>query len=303
MSGTAAPPAATLHAEPIMTSDAPATRKVILVIIDGLGWQTAHDGLGYLQGLCEAGRASLYRMECGLPSLSRPMYECILTGVLPVDSGIVNNDIQRLSNQQSIFHLARAAGRSTAAATYHWISELYNRCPYLPVRDRYTDDPSLPIQHGIFYHGEDYPDDHLLLDAETLRRRHEPDFLLVHPMGADSAGHAYGLDSPQYRNTARRIDALLAEYLPGWLDAGSQVLVTSDHGMNRDRNHGGLLPEERQVPLFTLGSAFAHPGNAHVRQVEICGIVADLLGIGHAKPRNPTVLQATEPEAGVGGIN
>lgn len=273
-----------------------ASNKVILVILDGLGWQTAHDGMGYLQGMCEAGRATLYRMDCGLPSLSRPMYECILTGVPPVDSGIVSNDIRRLSSQQSIFHLARAAGRSTAAASYHWISELYNRCPYVPVRDRYTDDPSLPIQHGIFYHGEDYPDDHLLLDAEALRLKHDPDFLLVHPMGADSAGHAHGYDSSEYRNTARRLDSQLAHYLPGWLQAGCQVLVTSDHGMNQDCNHGGLLPEERQVPLFVLGNGFAHASSARVRQTEICGIAADLLDVAHDKPRNEAILADAGPQ-------
>jgi predicted AlkP superfamily pyrophosphatase or phosphodiesterase len=50
---------------------------------------------------------------------------------------------------------------------------------------------------------------------------------------------------------------MLADYLQGWLDAGYQVLVTADHGMNNDRSHNGLLPEEREVPLFVLGDAFS----------------------------------------------
>ncbi|WP_132579335.1 alkaline phosphatase family protein [Paralcaligenes ureilyticus] len=264
--------------------------KVILIIIDGLAWQVAHDGMGHLQGLCEAGRASLYQLECALPSLSRPLYECILTGVPPVDSGIVHNDVNRLSNQQSLFHLARAAGLTTAAATYHWFSELYNRSPYVPVRDRYTDDPALPIQHGIFYHGNDYPDDHLLVDAETLRQRHDPDFLLIHPMSLDDTGHHHGFDSHQYRNAARRVDSVLAEYIPAWLAADYQVMVTSDHGMNNDCNHGGILPEERQVPLFLAGSRFSHHPGIHARQTEICGIAADLLGIEHSKQHNAGLL-------------
>lgn len=264
--------------------------KVILVLIDGLAWQVAHDGMGYLQGLCEAGHACLYRLECALPSLSRPLYECILTGVVPVDSGIVHNGVGRLSNQQSLFHLARGAGRKTAAAAYHWIAELYNRSPYVAVRDRFTDDETLPIQHGVFYHGDDYPDDHVLIDAESLRLKHDPDILLIHPMETDVAGHRHGFGSAQYRNSGRRIDKRLAEYLPAWLEQGYQVMITSDHGMNQDCSHGGLLPEERQVPLFVAGRRFSKRPGISVRQTELCGIAADLMGIPHDKPRNPELL-------------
>jgi len=275
--------------------NAQSNSKVILVLVDGLAWQTAHDGMGYLQGLCAAGRASMYRLECALPSLSRPLYECILTGVAPVDSGIVHNSVARLSTQQSIFHLAQSAGRTTAAAAYHWISELYNRSPYVAHRDRFTDDLALPIQHGIFYHSDDYPDSHLLIDADTLRRRHAPDFLLVHTMNVDDAGHRFAYDSPQYRNAARTIDGLLSLQIPEWLASGYQVLVTSDHGMNNDRSHGGVLPEERQVPLFTIGSRFDHAKartnadapDAGIRQTDICGLVADLMGLPHSSPSRP----------------
>jgi hypothetical protein len=76
----------------------------------------------------------------------------------------------RLSNQRSVFHYAREAGLGTAAAAYHWISELYNRSPFDPLRDRHTDAPKLPIQHGLFYWNDHYPDSHLLADAENLRR-------------------------------------------------------------------------------------------------------------------------------------
>ncbi len=105
---------------------------VILVLLDGLNHSVARDCMGHLQALCGAGRGQSYRLECELPSLSRPLYECILTGVPPIDSGILHNDVVRLSQEQSLFHYARAAGLSTAAAAYHWVSELYNRAPFDP---------------------------------------------------------------------------------------------------------------------------------------------------------------------------
>lgn len=258
-------------------------QKVILVILDGLAADTAQQCMGFLQALCHAGRGRGYVMNCALPSLSRPLYECILTGVPPVDSGIYHNQVSRLSSQQSIFHYARAAGKTTAAAAYHWISELYNRTPFQAACDRHTADPGLTIQYGHFYYSDQYPDSHLFDDAEHLRRRYAPDFLLVHPMNIDDAGHHEGLDSSAYRNAARRADGYLSAYLPDWLAAGYQVLVTSDHGMNRDRSHGGVLDCECRVPLFVFGSAFSL-AEAAPQQTDLCGTVCALLGVTHDKP-------------------
>ncbi len=257
--------------------------KSILVVLDGLNYQVAREAMGYLQAQCAAGRGRLYRLECELPSLSRPLYECILTGVTPVLSGIVHNHVDRLSNGRSIFHYARDAGLTTAAAAYHWVSELYNRTPFTPPRDRHTDDKTLPIQHAHFYYDDTYPDSHLFDDAESLRLKHDPDFLLIHPMNIDDAGHKFGLDSMQYRNKARVADGILSYYLGTWLEEGYQVIVTADHGMNNDRSHGGILPEERQVPMFVFGSAFSLKA-ATPLQTELCGTVCELLKISHDKP-------------------
>ena len=258
--------------------------NVILVVLDGLNYTVARHAMGHLQAYVAAGRAALYRLECELPALSRPLYECILTGVPPIESGIVHNNVSRLSNQRSVFHYAREAGLTTAAAAYHWVSELYNRSPFVAARDRHTQAPSLPIQQGHFYWSDHYPDSHLFADAESLRTQYAPDFLLIHPMNIDDAGHKHGLDSPQYRNSARSVDIILADYLQGWLQAGYQVLVTADHGMNNDRSHNGLLIEEREVPLFVLGNAFSLNPDATPKQTELCGTICQLLGVAHDKP-------------------
>ena len=258
--------------------------NVILVVLDGLNFEVARHAMGHLQAYVGAGRAALYKLECELPSLSRPLYECIFTGVPPIDSGITHNHVSRLSNQRSLFHYARDAGLTTAAAAYHWVSELYNRTPFIAARDRHTDDKTLAIQHGHFYWQDHYPDSHLFADAESLRCRHAPNLLVVHPMNIDDAGHKHGLDSSQYRNAARMADVLLAEYIQTWLDAGYQILVTADHGMNADRSHNGLLPEEREVPLIVLGSAFSLDPAARPQQSELCGTICQLLGASHDKP-------------------
>ena len=73
--------------------------KVVLVIIDGLNYQVALNCLGYLNALVETGRSLRKKLVCELPGLSRPLYETILTGTHPIDSGIIDNNVVRLSNQ------------------------------------------------------------------------------------------------------------------------------------------------------------------------------------------------------------
>jgi len=235
--------------------------------------------MGFLHALKEQGTATVYKIQCELPSMSRPLYETILTGVTPTLSGIVNNQVARNSNQKSVFSLARQAGLTTAAAAFHWYSELYNCSPYDAVRDRHTQDTEQLIQYGCFYHGEHYADSYLYLDAESLRLRHDPDFLLIHPMNIDNAGHKEGMDSAHYRNTVRRSDSELSKYLPTWIDAGYQILITADHGMNDDKSHGGTLSTERDIPLFVIGKHFSHQQSCTPKQIEICGIICELLGI------------------------
>ncbi|MEX1670354.1 hypothetical protein AB4876_15650 [Zhongshania guokunii] len=69
-------------------------------------------------------------------------------------------------------------------------------------------------------------------------------------------------------------------------------MITSDHGMNADKSHGGTLPEERDIPLFVIGAGFSHRPDAAPKQTEICGSICELLGIvGHNKPFAHKTLQ------------
>ncbi|MFM2483047.1 alkaline phosphatase family protein [Celerinatantimonas sp. YJH-8] len=270
------------------------SNSVIYIIIDGLSDQVARQQMGYLFALTEAGQASYYTLQCELPSLSRPLYECLLTGATPVESGIVHNGVQRRSNQVSLFDLVRSTQKTTAAAAYHWFSELYNRSPYSARRDRFTHDPTLAIQHGIFYHQDHYPDEHVFLDADYLRCQYQPDLLLIHPMNIDDAGHHFGLDSSEYRNQARQTDLLLSHYLPEWMAEGYQIIITADHGMTADKMHGGRQPCEREVPLFVIGDHFSHNLDIVPRQKELCGCIASLMGIAnHHKPICKALLKET----------
>jgi predicted AlkP superfamily pyrophosphatase or phosphodiesterase len=255
--------------------------KVILVLSDALRYDTAVAGMGFLGHLVETKQASLYKVIGELPSMSRPIYETIHTGLPVSKHGIVANYIDRRSDKPNIFRICVEAGKSTAAAAYFWFSELYNRTPYDRLEDREVDDESLLIQHGRFYTEDDYPDIELFQSAGTLVRRFRPDYLLVHPMGMDLKGEKFGSDSSEYRNQAIYQDMYMSALIGEWSGLGYNILVTGDHGMNPDGLHGGTTPDVREVPLFLIrpGTPGAGDTDETLSQLQIAPTVCDLLGL------------------------
>jgi predicted AlkP superfamily pyrophosphatase or phosphodiesterase len=255
--------------------------KVILVVSDALRDDTAAQQMGYLEHLVEAKLATRYTVIAELPTMSRPLYETIHTGVPVTQHGVITNQVVRRSKMPNIFQAAVEQGKTTAAMAYSWYSELYNRVPYDPIDDREVDDPSLLIQHGRFYTEDAYPDKELFATAGMLVRKFTPDYLLVHPMGMDDIGHKFGADSSQYRNHAVFQDVIMANLIPEWLEAGYTVLVTGDHGMDRDKMHGGTMPDVRNVPLYIIPPDGKGAGNTQktVSQLQIAPTVCRLLGV------------------------
>jgi predicted AlkP superfamily pyrophosphatase or phosphodiesterase len=266
--------------------------KVIMVVLDGLRYDVAKASMGYLNHLLEVSKAACFKVQSELPSLSRPLYEVLLTGTPSSVNGITGNQTVRLSNQKSVFHIAREQDLVTAAAAYYWVSELYNRAPFDRIEDREQHDATKAIQHGKFYFDDTYPDTHLFADAEVLRREHNPDFLYIHPMGIDDIGHRYGGSSKEYRGKAMEADSILAMLLPIWMEQGYEIVITSDHGMSDEGQHGGVTPEERDVPFFILSAAY-EPGiySEVMPQLAVAPLICQLLGIPKTMAMKATAFQ------------
>jgi predicted AlkP superfamily pyrophosphatase or phosphodiesterase len=265
--------------------------RVVLIVVDALRFDTACSHMGYMQHLVERGVASRYEVRSEVPSLSRPLYETILTGTPPIIHGVTSNRTVRLSNQTSLFHLAQSSGKKTAAAAYYWVSELYNRAPFQHFEDRIQLDTDLPIENGLFYFEDHYPDSHLFAEAAWLMDQKKPDFLYIHPMNVDDDGHKFTADSKEYRNRVLAVDGLLSLFIPKCLEQGYEVIVTADHGMTNDGNHGGNTVEDRHVPMFVLSKLVkAGINEGVVSQLQVAPLVCRLLDIEPSEEMVPLLL-------------
>lgn len=183
--------------------------------------------------------------------------------------------------------LCKKNNLKTAAAAYHWVSELYNKSPFNAIEDRIQLNSNGNIENGIFYYEDQYPDSHLFNDGEFLRISFNPDFLFIHSMNIDDAGHKFGSKSAEYACSISKADTVLGLYLPKWIEEGYNVIITSDHGMNENKIHGGNDYIQRYVPLYI----FAKEENKikkgeftsdEVSQLYIAPLVCKLLGINKA---------------------
>lgn len=268
-------------------------KKVILVMIDAQGFETAVQRAGFLEHLCEVGLAAKYRVACGLPSSSRPMYETILTGLPVSEHGIYSNQTVRRSTSENLFALTRRHGRTNAAAAYGWVSELYtDHAPFDVFRDRMQLDGSGDIDHGIFYIEDTYPDSHLYADGEMLRQMYHPDFLLIHPMNVDDMGHRHTAASREYGHASEVSFDQIAILFDRWREDGYDLLVTGDHGMDLLGMHGGNETIQREVPLYIVSDT-AEPGDYTdhaISNLNIAPFICDLLEI----PRGEHMISALE---------
>ena len=63
---------------------------------------------------------------------------------------------------------------TTAAAAYHWVSELCNRAPYSMLEDRIQHDETKIFSMAFFTQGIRYSDSHLFRDTHHLISTYEP---------------------------------------------------------------------------------------------------------------------------------
>jgi bisphosphoglycerate-independent phosphoglycerate mutase (AlkP superfamily) len=93
-------------------------------------------------------------------------------------------------------------------------------------------------------------------------------------------GHRYGQDCVEMDNALYYLDSALAGFLPRWLGAGCEVIVTADHGQTHRGHHGGHDDEMQDVGLYYFGPGKGPKPDVLLDQLQLAPTVLSRLGVG-----------------------
>ena len=215
-------------------------QKLLLISIDGLRADMLDRGITpNIRRLVDEGVRAQW-MTPSYPSLTFPNHYTIVTGLRPDHHGIIHNSMQaedlgtfRLSEPEAmtdarwwggepIWVGAEKAGLRTA--TWSWPG---SEAAIQGVR---------PSQWRVYDNTVPLPDrvDQVLAWAGQ-RDAQAPQLITLYMEQVDHAGHDKGPDSPEYAAAVVEVDAAIGRLLDGLqargLDADTNVIVVSDHGM------------------------------------------------------------------------
>ena len=207
-------------------------RHVVLVVVDGLRADHAAK-MNAAQRLRTLGQCR--DTDVGSLSVSRPVYAVISTGLEQDRTGSRNNDSTAPLFAESLWQVARRAGRRvTAVSELTWFQQLFP--------DGFSS--YVTVARSA---------DHFTASESELG-----DLALFHPIYVDEAGHEFGGASPQYQAAVARADVELSRLLDR-LDLSRDVVVlTADHGHTDRGGHGGLSREVAHVLTCFAGRGITH---------------------------------------------
>ncbi|MET0575160.1 MAG: alkaline phosphatase family protein [Mesorhizobium sp.] len=261
--------------------------KLLLIVLDGVPWRNWRRLMGNLEGWVQSGAASVWKMRSVLPSTSACCYASIHTGTLPQVHGILSNENRFRVEQPDLFSEISKAGGKTGAVTHSYWSEFFNRYPFDLVEDMEYDEPGGPISHGRFHTMTGYnsknqmtPSDVDLFATFTmLTKRHGIDYGILHTCTLDSMGHRYGHDCIEMDHACYAMDGMLAAFLPQWLKADYEVIVTADHGQTDRGHHGGHDDQMQDFALYYFGNGKGPGEDALLDQLQLAPTILSRLGV------------------------
>lgn len=220
------------------TVKADSEQSVVLISIDGFRWDYIEKHrASALKAISEQG-VRVTKMRPVYPTKTFPNHVSIITGLLPVNHGIVDNrfcDTQRNEcysmgkgkddstwlNGIPLWNLAQMQG--VKAATYFWPESDARFNGMLP---------------DYFYHYSKHSDYQKRVDQIiqwlSLPKEKRPRLVVSYFSLVDSMGHEYGPDAKQTFDAVQTLDALMADLHTRLkaLDENINLVIVSDHGMS-----------------------------------------------------------------------
>jgi hypothetical protein len=248
----------------------PMTRKVVIVLIDALRYDSSMDA-SVMPNLNElrANGAGVAIMHSRPPSFSAPAWTTLLTGAWPDlnDSQVFNPPDEYTAHaftQDDIFAAAHRSGLKTAVSGYSWFEQM--------LANSNMDAVFSTI-------GEDNAADREVVDAALPWLAEDYQLVLIHIDQVDYAGHHEGGPrDPRWDAAATRADNLLREIISQLDLKQDTVIVLSDHGQIDIGGHGGTEPVALTEPFVAAGAGIIPGAESEVEMVDVAPTLAVLLG-------------------------
>lgn len=247
----------------------PLTRRVVLVLVDALRYDTSADVavMPTLNRLRGEGASAV--MTSRPPSFSAPGWTTLLTGAWPDinDSQPMNPPDRytvRTFTQDNIFAAADRAGLKTATSGYSWFEQML---------------ANSGVEAGFYTIEEEDAADREVVAAALPWLGGDYQLILIHLDQVDHAGHHEGGPrGPNWAAAASRADALLGQ-IAAHLDLKLDTLiVVSDHGQIDKGGHGGSEPVTMVEPFVATGAGILPGKYSDVQMVDVAPTLAVLLG-------------------------
>ncbi len=250
-------------------ANAPLTKRVLLVVLDGLRHDTALETpiMPNLRRLAARGAGGVART--GELTMSELGVRCIGTGVTPTLADFLH--LQPVTFDNPLAALAARGGRVALVGSGTWGLQFGAFAAiHFPSDQR--------MKLAEIYDGVEGPDRIFMEQALGVIGAGDWDLLVVHLPGIDDASHRWTAFSEKFRVKARATDGDLQRLVDA-AGPDTTVIVTSDHGTSERGNHGGGEPDARLTPIVLAGPGIAAGVKLSVRQNDIAPTLAVLLGL------------------------
>lgn len=251
--------------------------KIILVILQALSYDAATARMSYMNELVSKGKAQFYKVDSDKTSFSKSLQEDVLQGNNFYVNAMLNHQILKKGNEKNIFQLVRENGLKTGAAAYYWISRMYDQESLEWQEHEEKIDESSNIQYATYYGNYSYRDSDVFTDSEYIRKKYNPNLLLVHSMGIAHVSLKYGAHTQEYYNKISEIDSTLELIIPMWQEAGYDIIVTTEQEISIAEKKD---EKDKILPLWAIGEKLKKNNlKNQISQVGISGVIYEILNI------------------------
>ncbi len=225
----------------VLTSQAAYAAKeqtVVLISIDGMRWDYIEKhGAPNLKAMAAKGVRAQKLMPV-YPTKTFPNHISIITGLLPVNHGIVDNNFCDKARKNECYSMGKGMRDST------WVNgiPLWNLAKMQGLKSATYFWPESDARFNgmtpdYYFHYSKYSEYQGRVDQIiqwlSLPKAQRPRFVASYFSLVDSMGHEFGPDAPQTRDAVKQLDELMGQLQTrlSKLEQEINLVIVSDHGM------------------------------------------------------------------------